>query len=206
MGAGASGSHAPRPRARRPGARTASTAAPMPAPTAAANTQPPSLVAVVMGTESDRDVVAPAGAMLDELGVTWQWRVLSAHRTPEAAADFARGAERAGLKVIIAAAGGAAHLPGVLAAWTTLPVIGLPVRSAALGGLDSLLSMAQMPPGVPVGAVSIDGARNAALLAAQILALADGGLRQRLVEFRARQTERVIAADERFRERETGRG
>lgn len=156
-------------------------------------------VAVVMGSESDREVVSGAGAVLDEFGVRWEWRVLSAHRTPEAAAEFARAAAGRGLQVIIAAAGGAAHLPGVLAAWTTLPVVGLPVRSAALGGMDSLLSMVQMPPGVPVATVGVDGARNAALLAVAILALGDAELAERLRQFRARQAERVLAADERYR-------
>ena len=197
MGAGTAGSHRERARARRPSVSAASGAA-APAPAG-----PP--VAVVMGSESDRETVAPAGAVLDEFGVRWQWRVLSVHHTPDAAAEFARGAERAGVRVIVAVAGGAAHLPGVLAASTTLPVIGLPVRGAALGGLDSLLSMVQMPPGVPVAVVSVDGARNAALLAVQILALADPALRRALVDFRARQAERVLAADARYREGEGGK-
>jgi phosphoribosylaminoimidazole carboxylase PurE protein len=155
-------------------------------------------VAVVMGSESDREVVAPALAVLDEFGVPRQWRVLSAHRTPEEAAAFAAGAAAAGVGVIIAAAGGAAHLPGVLAAHTVLPVLGLPVRGPALGGLDSLLSMAQMPPGVPVGTVGIDGARNAALLAVAILALGEPRLSQALLEFRRRQAERVLQSDSRI--------
>jgi 5-(carboxyamino)imidazole ribonucleotide mutase len=153
-----------------------------------------------MGSESDREVVAPAGAVLDEFGVRWEWRVLSAHRTPEAAAEFARGAAARGVQVLIAAAGGAAHLPGVLAAWTTLPVIGVPVRSPALGGLDSLLSMVQMPPGVPVATVGVDGARNAALLGVAILALGDPALAEKLRAFRQRQAERVLKADARFRQ------
>lgn len=163
------------------------------------SSSPAPRVAVVMGSESDRDAVAPAIAVLDEFGVARQWRVLSAHRTPEEAAAFARGAAEAGIAVIIAAAGGAAALPGALAACTTVPVIGLPVRSAALGGLDSLLSMAQMPPGVPVGCVGIDGARNAGLLAIAILALADPALRDALADFRRRQGERVLASDARLR-------
>ena len=154
-------------------------------------------VAVVMGSESDREVVAPALAVLDEFGVPRQWRVLSAHRTPEEAAAFARGAASEGVGVIIAAAGGAAHLPGVLAAHTVLPVIGLPVRSPALGGLDSLLSMAQMPPGVPVGTVGIDGARNAGLLAVAILALGEPRLASALADFRKRQADRVLQSDAR---------
>lgn len=156
-------------------------------------------VAVVMGSESDRETVAPAVAVLDDFGVAREWRVLSAHRTPEEAAAFARGAAEAEFAVVIAAAGGAAHLAGVLAAHTTLPVIGLPVKSAALGGLDSLLSMAQMPPGVPVATVGIDGARNAGLLAVAILALQDQALARRLADFRRSQAERVLASDARVR-------
>jgi len=161
--------------------------------------RPAPRVAVVMGSDSDREVVAPAVAVLDEFGIGREWRVLSAHRTPEQAVAFARGAAEAGIAVIIAAAGGAAHLAGVLAAHTILPVIGLPVRSPALGGLDSLLSMAQMPPGIPVGTVGIDGARNAGLLAVAILALQDPALAGRLAEFRARQAQRVLDADARLR-------
>ncbi len=152
-------------------------------------------VAVLMGSLSDREVVAPAVAVLQEFGVAPAWRVLSAHRTPEATAAFVRQAEADGTQVFIAAAGGAAHLAGAVAAQTARPVIGVPVRSPALGGLDSLLSTVQMPPGVPVATVGIDGARNAGLLAVSILALADPELAGRLAEFRQRQTERVLASD-----------
>ena len=175
---------------------------PAPAPRPGTATAAPAgrSVAIVMGSDSDREVVAPAVAILDRFGVPRQWRILSAHRTPDDAVAFARGAAGAGVAVIIAAAGGAAHLPGVLAAHTILPVIGLPVRSPALGVLDSLLSMAQMPPGIPVGTVGIDGARNAGLLAVSILALADPALASALEAFRAEQSERVLAADRRLRE------
>ena len=152
-------------------------------------------VAVLMGSLSDREVVAPAVAVLQEFGVAHAWRVLSAHRTPEATAAFVRQAEADGTQVFIAAAGGAAHLAGAVAAQTARPVIGVPVRSPALGGLDSLLSTVQMPPGVPVATVGIDGARNAGLLAVSILALADPELAGRLAESRRRQTERVLASD-----------
>lgn len=156
-------------------------------------------VAVLMGSLSDREVVAPAIATLDELGVASTWRVLSAHRTPAQTAEFIRTAEAEGVQVFIAAAGGAAHLAGTVAAHTARPVIGIPVASPALGGLDSLLSTVQMPPGVPVATVGIDGARNAALLAVAILALADAGLAARLADFRRRQTEKVLASDAELR-------
>lgn len=155
-------------------------------------------VAVLMGSESDRDVVAPALAVLDELEVGAQWRVLSAHRTPGAVADFAREAKAQGISVIIAAAGGAAHLAGVVAAWTTLPVIALPIASKSTAGLDSLLSMVQMPPGIPVATVGVDAARNAGLLAAAILAVSDAALAERLEAFRQRQAARVLESDRRL--------
>ena len=155
-------------------------------------------VAVLMGSLSDREVVAPAVAVLQEFGVAHAWRVLSAHRTPEATAAFVRQAEADGTQVFIAAAGGAAHLAGAVAAQTARPVIGVPVRSPALGGLDSLLSTVQMPPGVPVATVGIDGARNAALLAVAILALGEPRLSQALLEFRRRQAERVLQSDSRI--------
>src|SRR5690242_9878564 len=135
-------------------------------------------VAIIMGSRSDWPTMKAAADVLDELGVDWQARVVSAHRTPERLYAFAGGAAAAGVKVIVAGAGGAAHLPGMTAAMTTLPVLGVPVRSATLDGLDSLLSIAQMPAGVPVGTLAVGeaGARNAGLLAARILALADADL------------------------------
>ena len=168
----------------------------------AAARRPGPRVAVVMGSDRDRAIVAPTIEVLKEFGVAHEWRVLSAHRSPDAAGAFAREAQGRGLAVVIAAAGGAAHLAGVIAASTILPVIGLPVRTEALNGLDSLLSTVQMPPGVPVATVGIDGARNAALLAIAILALQDPALAERLVDFRRRQSERVAAADAHLQEGE----
>ena len=129
----------------------------------------PVLVGIVMGSESDREVMEAAVKELDDRRIRSEVHVLSAHRTPDKVADYARTAQARGLKVIIAGAGKAAALPGVIAAYTNLPVIGVPIRSSDLGGLDSLLSIVQMPPGVPVACVAINGARNAAILAAKIL-------------------------------------
>ena len=153
------------------------------------------LVAVIMGSKSDWDTMRNAVDTLDELGVRNEARVLSAHRTPDATAEFARGAADRGLRVIIAGAGGAAHLAGVIAAHTWLPVLGVPIQSK-LQGLDSLLSTAQMPGGIPVGTLAIGeaGAKNAALLAAAILATSDETLRQKLEELRKKQSEAVLAA------------
>ena len=151
------------------------------------------LVAVIMGSTSDWDTMSHAAAALDELGVPYERHVVSAHRTPVWMAEFAQGAEARGLQVIIAGAGGAAHLPGMVAAHTVLPVLGVPVQSAALNGLDSLLSIVQMPGGVPVGTLAIGkaGARNAGLLAAAILATSRPDLRARLHAFRDAQTAAV---------------
>lgn len=137
-------------------------------------------VAVIMGSDSDLPVVTPAVKRLKGLGIPFEAHVMSAHRTPEAAAEFSKHAEENGFGVIIAAAGKAAHLAGVLAAHTTLPVIGIPIKSSTLDGLDALLATVQMPSGIPVATVAIDGADNAAILAAQILALSDEVLRARL--------------------------
>jgi 5-(carboxyamino)imidazole ribonucleotide mutase len=149
-----------------------------------------------MGSKSDWETMRHAVEALDELGVPNESRVLSAHRTPEATADFARKAAARGLRVIIAGAGGAAHLAGVIAGYTWLPVLGVPIESQALHGLDSLLSTAQMPGGVPVGTLAIGsaGAKNAALLAAAILATSDKNVRQKLEAFRKKQSETVLAA------------
>ena len=147
-------------------------------------------VAIIMGSRSDWPTMKRAAAVLDELGVGYDARVISAHRTPMRLYEFARSAREAGFKVIIAGAGGAAHLPGMTAAMTTLPVLGVPIKSSALSGHDSLLSIVQMPAGVPVGTLAIGepGAANAGLLAAQILALGDPALAARLDDWRARQT------------------
>ena len=149
-----------------------------------------------MGSKSDWDTMSGCTKMLDELGIPNEARVLSAHRTPEATTEFARGAAGRGIRVIIAAAGGAAHLAGVIAAHTWLPVLGVPMQSQALHGLDSLLSTAQMPGGIPVGTLAIGsaGAKNAALLAAAILATSDEKIRGALETFRKKQTESVLAA------------
>ena len=156
-------------------------------------------IAIIMGSDSDLPVLAPAIDTLKELGIPFCVRVISAHRTPEAAADFARGAAKEGFGALIAAAGRAAHLAGALAANTLLPVIGIPVSASKLDGLDALLSTVQMPAGMPVATVAIDGAKNAALLAAQILAVHDGPLFEKLGELRKKQAEAVIAKDERIR-------
>lgn len=154
-------------------------------------TAPP--VAIIMGSRSDWPTLKGAAEMLAALGVDYDARVISAHRTPQRLHDFASGARAEGFKVIIAGAGGAAHLPGMAAAMTPLPVLGVPVQSRSLNGLDSLLSIVQMPSGVPVGTLAVGeaGARNAGLLAAQILALGDPALAARLDEWRARQTASV---------------
>ena len=154
------------------------------------------LVAVVMGSKSDWETMNYCVKTLDELDVPNESHVLSAHRTPDATADFARKAAGRGLRVIIAAAGGAAHLAGVIAGYTWLPVLGVPIESHALRGLDSLLSTAQMPGGIPVGTLEIGaaGAKNAALLAASIIGLSDQKIRKNLEAFRKKQTESVLAA------------
>ena len=154
--------------------------------------QPPA-VAIVMGSQSDWPTMQGAAEMLDRLGVAYDARIVSAHRTPERMTAFAKGAADEGFKVVIAGAGGAAHLPGMIAAMTHLPVLGVPVQSKALSGQDSLLSIVQMPAGVPVGTLAIGeaGAKNAGLLAAAILATADAALSQRLQAFRAEQTAAV---------------
>lgn len=162
-------------------------------------------VAIVMGSKSDYAVVQKAEKMLGDLGVQYETRIISAHRTPKQAEEFARTAEENGFGVIIAAAGKAAHLAGVLAATTPLPVIGLPMKSSTLDGLDSLLSVVQMPKGVPVATVAIDGAENAAILAVQILATADPSLRQAIKDFKKKQEEDIVALDREFREENNGR-
>lgn len=153
-------------------------------------------VAIVMGSTSDWPTMKCAAEILDELGVGHEDLVVSAHRTPDRLVRFATGAEDAGFAVVIAGAGGAAHLPGMVASMTTLPVLGVPVQSKALSGLDSLLSIAQMPGGVPVGTLAIgeSGAKNAGIMAAQILALQDTDLALRLKSWRQKQTEAVLEA------------
>ncbi|SLJ93621.1 5-(carboxyamino)imidazole ribonucleotide mutase [Novosphingobium mathurense] len=150
-------------------------------------------VAIIMGSQSDWPTMQRAAAMLDKLGVAYDARIVSAHRTPDRLVAFAKSAEDEGFKVIIAGAGGAAHLPGMVASMTHLPVLGVPVQSKALSGQDSLLSIVQMPAGIPVGTLAIGeaGAANAGLLAASILSTGDAELAERLKAFRAEQTESV---------------
>ena len=156
------------------------------------------VVGIIMGSRSDWPTLKQATAVLDKLKVPYETRVVSAHRTPKRLYSYATGARKRGLKVIIAGAGGAAHLPGMTASMTELPVLGVPIESRALKGLDSLLSIAQMPAGVPVGTLAIGaaGATNAGLLAAQILALGDSRLALRVAAFRAAQTDAIAEAVE----------
>ncbi len=164
------------------------------------------VVAVVMGSDSDLAVMTPAIEILRELGIECDAGVVSAHRTPERMVEWARTARRRGVRVVIAGAGGAAHLPGMLASLTTLPVIGVPVSRPRLDGLDSLLSIVQMPDGIPVATVAIDGARNAGLLAARILAITDPELEARLERHRDGLAQRARDADAAVRDAtETGR-
>lgn len=155
-------------------------------------------VAIIMGSRSDWPVLRHAAEMLEGLGVAYEARVVSAHRTPQRMYDFARGAKAEGFRVIIAGAGGAAHLPGMTASLTDLPVLGVPVESKALKGMDSLLSIVQMPGGIPVGTLAIGeaGAKNAGLLAARILALSDADLAKRVAAFAEQQTASVSEAVE----------
>ncbi|MGA8330730.1 MAG: 5-(carboxyamino)imidazole ribonucleotide mutase [Mycobacterium sp.] len=159
-------------------------------------------VGVIMGSDSDWSVMADAAAALSEFDVRYEIGVYSAHRTPQRMLDYARGAADRGIRVIIAGAGGAAHLPGMVASATPLPVIGVPVPLAKLDGLDSLLSIVQMPAGVPVATVSIGGARNAGLLAVRILAVSAPGLSSRIVAFQEQLAESVLAKDAALRERQ----
>ena len=157
-------------------------------------------VAIVMGSKSDYPVVQKAEQKLEDFGIEYETRIISAHRTPRQAEEFAANAEMHGFGVIIAAAGKAAHLAGVLAATTPLPVIGIPMKSSTLDGLDSLLSVVQMPKGVPVATVAIDGAENAAILAVQILSTGNPELRQAIKDFKKQQEEDIVALDKEFNE------
>lgn len=150
------------------------------------------LVGIIMGSASDLETMIAAEETLKEFGVPYELEIVSAHRTPKRMTEYAESARPRGLRVVIAGAGGAAHLPGMVASMTTLPVIGVPVESKALSGVDSLYSIVQMPAGIPVATVAIGNARNAALLAVQILAIADEGLAQKMEAFRTRQTDAVV--------------
>ena len=169
-------------------------AGPLQPPAPVVTSHPKPLVGIAMGSTSDWPTMRQAAEALEELGVRFEAEVVSAHRTPDRLREYARGAADRGLQVLIAGAGGAAHLPGMMAAWTQLPVLGVPVRSRILQGVDSLLSIVQMPAGVPVAtfAVGEAGARNAGLFAARLLALHDPALAERLEAFRAAQEQRVL--------------
>ena len=157
-------------------------------------------VGIVMGSDSDMPVMKKAAEVLDELGVSYDVRIISAHREPDVFFEYAKGAEAAGMKVIIAGAGMAAHLPGMCAALFPLPVIGIPMHTTSLGGRDSLYSIVQMPSGIPVATVAINGGANAALLAAKILAVSDEELLAKLKKYSADQKTSVMAKDERLQE------
>jgi 5-(carboxyamino)imidazole ribonucleotide mutase len=153
------------------------------------------LVSIIMGSTSDLPVMEAAAKFLNDMQIPFEINALSAHRTPEKVEEFAKGAHARGIKVIIAAAGMAAHLPGVIAAMTTLPVIGVPIK-ASLEGLDSLLAIVQMPPGIPVATVGINGAQNAGILAAEILATSDPDLHKRMVKFKEDLKKKILKANE----------
>lgn len=150
------------------------------------------LVAILMGSSSDLETMEPSRQLLKEFSIPCEMKVLSAHRTPDQTASYVKSAKDRGIKVIIAGAGGAAHLPGIVAALTTLPVIGVPIKSKSLNGLDSLLSIVQMPSGIPVATVAIDGSANAALLALEILALGNAELSAKLDSYRTKLQEKVL--------------
>jgi phosphoribosylaminoimidazole carboxylase PurE protein len=152
------------------------------------------LVGIIMGSASDAEVMEPARKMLGEFGVPCEFKVISAHRTPDLAFQYADAAQGRGIKIIIAGAGGAAHLAGVMAAKTTLPVIGVPIKSKSLDGLDSLLSIVQMPSGIPVATVAIDGAANAALLALRILGITDTNIENKMRNYQAKLRDQVLQA------------
>lgn len=156
------------------------------------------IIGIIMGSDSDLPVMQDALKLLDEFGVNYETNIVSAHRTPDWMYQYATSAQKNGLKVIIAGAGGSAHLPGMTASITTLPVIGVPIKTKSLDGLDSLLSIVQMPPGIPVATVGINGAKNAALLSIQILATSDKVLEEKLNIFRTKQKESVLEKTEKL--------
>lgn len=157
-------------------------------------------VGIIMGSDSDLPVMSNAAKILDELGVNYELTIVSAHRTPDRLYEYAKTAEERGIDIIIAGAGGAAHLPGMTAAMTVLPVIGVPVQTKALGGIDSLYSICQMPPGIPVATVAINGALNAGLLAAKILGVTDLSLRERIKKYEDNLNETVLEKAKRLEE------
>ena len=153
------------------------------------------MVSIIMGSKSDWEVMSAACSTLDEFGVPYEKKVISAHRTPGFFCEYMAGAAGRGVDIVIAGAGGAAHLPGMAAAMTSLPVIGVPIKSAALNGLDSLLSIVQMPSGIPVATMAINGAKNAALYAISILSLQDSSLKEKLEAFRQKQADKVLQTE-----------
>lgn len=158
------------------------------------------LVSIIMGSDSDLQVMSAAASVLTELGIPHQVSIASAHRTPAATREIARGADSQGIRVIIAGAGGAAHLPGVIAAYTNLPVIGVPIATKALGGIDSLYSIVQMPSGIPVAAMAVNGAKNAGIFAAQILALENPTIKQNLEAYKEGLAANVIEKNNRLQQ------
>ncbi len=158
------------------------------------------LIGIIMGSDSDLPVMQEAAKVLEQLGVAFEMSVISAHRTPERALQYAKSAKERGLKVMIAGAGGAAHLAGVVAAHTTLPVVGVPVKSGALAGVDALYATVQMPPGIPVATVAIDGAKNAGILAAQIIATSDAALAAKLDSYKKELAHSVEAKAKKLEE------
>lgn len=156
-------------------------------------------VGILMGSDSDLAIMSKAAKMLEDLGIDYEMNVISAHREPDVFFDYAKTAEKRGLEVIIAGAGGAAHLPGMCAAIFPLPVIGVPIHTKSVGGVDSLYSIVQMPSGIPVATVAIDGAANAAILAAKMLAISDQALRQKLADYKSDLKDQVVAKDEKLK-------
>ena len=157
-------------------------------------------VSIVMGSDSDLPIMGKAAGMLEEFGIDYEMRVISAHREPDIFVEYAKTAQSRGVQVIIAGAGGAAHLPGMCAAIFPLPVIGVPIHTKSVGGVDSLYSIVQMPSGIPVATVAIDGAANAAILAAKMLSISDSGLREKLAEYKEKLKNQVAAKDEKLGE------
>lgn len=155
-------------------------------------------VGILMGSDSDLPIMSKAAKMLEDFGIEYEMKVISAHREPDVFVDYAKGAEERGIEVIIAGAGGAAHLPGMCAAMFPLPVIGVPIHTKTLGGVDSLYSIVQMPSGIPVATVAIDGAANAAILAAKMLSIGDKALRAKLADYKESLKNQVVAKDEKL--------
>lgn len=156
-------------------------------------------IGIIMGSDSDLDIMREAGEILEGFGVSYEYTISSAHRLPEQTAEYAKNAANRGMKVIIAGAGGAAHLPGVIAAYTVLPVVGVPIKSSNLSGVDSLYSIVQMPKGIPVATVAINGSANAALLAVQILAVSDDDMKQAFIKYRQQMADGVLEKDEKLK-------